>query len=374
MSPRRLIIAAGDACKTETTNQVEHLLALLGGTGHPVEVALVGDGERLRVLRRHADVVVADRFRTRGLGGAARVLGLTRLAGRYKSWRVRRWANRAMDAVWVVVDPRACSFLRHADRPPSTLVGVMLPGDRYKAVDPKDRVLLDTAALWLAATADQIAELREAVDAPVHFVGDLQDPRPGDLLPRDHHRFPRPGDDDARPADPIVLSGRSHLWEEVSHAPELIWALHRRRPDLPIVWLADAGEDEWLARHDLGRLGLPPDAPVRVMRRDGPMPPVRPRIVVRTSYGATDPDLALASALEQIPTIGFDLGDLPAAAGPATPPFAVEALADQVIELLDDEHRARIGERLRDAVQHRHNTRRRLRPLFELVGLPTPEP
>ena len=356
---RRVIVAAGDAAKTEVTNQLDHLVRLLADGRWAVEVALVGDGERLQALRAVAPVLVADHYRTRGLGGIASALGLRRLAGRYKSWRVRRWAAGAVDAAWIIVDPRACSFVRHAPHAPSILVGAWLtPGAHPQDLAPVDRAVLDGAVLWLAAGQDQAAELEAAFDAPVRRVGDLYEP------PRQH--LPH----EATERDPIVVSSRGGLWREISHAVEIVAGLQERRPDVPIAWLADAGEDAWLARHDLAHLGLGADAPVRVVVRDSPIPPVRPLLLVRTSYAATDPDLAVAAALEGIPTLGFDLGDLPEAAGDPAPPFGVEVLLDQVIGLLDDDRRARVGAALQREIERRHDVRQRLAPLYDLLDDP----
>lgn len=358
----RVIIAAGDACKTETTNQIEHLIPLLEAPGRTVEVALVGDGERLRPLRKLTRVVVADRFRTSGLGGVARAVGLHGLAGRYKTWRVRRWSERAMDATWIIVDPRACSFPRHANRPPRAVIGALLaPGLRHRDLEATDRAVLDRARLWFAADETQVEELAAVVDVPVHFVGDLYQP---DHLHPDLHRIP-----DADPtASPVVVSDAGHLWEEVSHAVEVIAGLQARRPDVPIVWLVGSLEDEWLARHDLSRLDLAPGASVEVVRRSSAPLPVRPRFLVRTSYGATDPDLAVDLAFNRVPVIGFDLGDLPADATEPAPPFAVEHLVEQAVALLDDDRRQEAGDRLYAAIRGWHDPVERLEPVLALLA------
>lgn len=358
----RVIIASGDACKTETTNQIEHLIPLLEAPGRTVEVALVGDGERLRPLRRQARVFVADRFRTSGLGGLARAVGLTGLAGRYKSWRVHRWSERAMAATWIIVDPRACSFVRHASTPPQMVIGALLtPGSHHKDLEAPDREVLAAAALWIAADEAQVEELTASVDVPVQFVGDLYLP---DHLHPDRH--PLPPDDPA--GAPIVISDAAHLWEQVSHTVEVIAGVQAERPDVPIHWLVAPGEDEWLARHDLARLGLAPDAPVRIVRRTGPFPPVRPLLLVRASYAATDPDLAVALAFNGIPTVGFDLGDLPVDAGTAAAPFAVEELVRQVIDLLDDDRRREAGDQLHRAIRGWHDPLERLAPVLDLLA------
>lgn len=352
---QRVIIAAGDARRTETTNQLEHLIRLLHQDGFRVEVALVGDGERLASLRRLVPVFVADRFRTRGLGRVMSAVGFGQLASRYKGWRVRRWAALADAAVWIILDPLSCSLVRHGSRMPAVLVGAMLsPGAHLRTIAALDREVLDQADLWLAATEEQAAELAAAVEVPVVFVGDLYEPS---------RHLPSADSGQA----PVVLSGRSGLWEEVSHAVEVIAGLHSRRPDIPIAWLADPGEDAWLARHDLAHLHLTVDAPVEVVLRDGPVPPVRPLLLVRTSYGATDPDLAVAAAFEGIPTIGFDLGDLPHVLGEPVPPFAVEALIDQIIMLLDDGRREQMGLELQSAIERWHDSRQRLQPLYDLL-------
>lgn len=352
----RVVLASSDARKTDLTNQLEHLVDHLLAEGRSVEVALVGDGERLRPLRDRVPVVVADRFRTRGPGLVASLLGFGHAASRYKGWRVRRWALRHTDATWVVLDPLACSFIRHGAAPDALVGALVAPGMHLRDMSEADRTILDAADLWLAASEDQTEELTAAVTVPVQFVGDLFDPG--------RHHLPPPGDGPG----PVVISARSGAWEEVSHAIEVIDALHRRHPNLPIAWLADPGEDEWLARHDLRALDLEPGAPVTVVRRTGAVPPVRPRLLVRTSYAASDPDLAVAAAFEAIPTVGFDLGDLPPVLGEPPAPFDVEALVDQISELLDDEHRQQVGAELHEAMERWHNVRRRLRPLLDLTA------
>lgn len=351
MTGRPVVVVAADARLTDTTRQLEHLLRLLVDAGHAPQVALTGDGERLRPLRALAPVVVVDRWRSRGLGRLPDVVGRRDLAQRYKGYRTRRWAERAAAHPWIVLDPRAASFLRHAPhRPPTVVAGLLGPTDRLGDVAPVDLDAIGDPDLWLAGTRHQADDLLADGRGEVIVTGDLASSRD---LPR------LVAFADVPPA--VVLSAPTPAWSEPAHTLELVALLRRRRPELPLVWLVDRGDDRWLAHHDLDRLGPAATGVTVAVRGEDRI--ARPLLVVRTGYGASDGDLVLAAALVGVPTIGFELGDLPETAEEPIAPFDVEALAARVEELLDPEVREPLGDRLRAALDARH----RLGSLFDLL-------
>ncbi len=292
------------------------------------------------------------------MGRALTLLRPTSEAQAYVSWRVRRYLHGAASHPWIICDPKAAWFLRHTDRrPPAVVAHLADPGTHLASVEAADRPALLDADLWFTVTDGQAAEVRGAgVTVPVHPIGTLWE---------SHRNTPLPPSSGAR--DPVVISTPSGTWEAVSHTVEVIAQLRRRVPGVPVVWLTDPGEDEWLARHDFAHLNLPAGEQVTVRRRDNTSP-LRPKLIVRTGYVASDPDLVLAAAFAQIPTIGFDVGDLPPLGMIAIAPFAVEDLVDRTIELLDEQARQRCGAALADAVRNRLDPHGRLKPLYDLLG------
>ena len=362
----RVTVAAAHAYSHETTTQVFHLVELLADHGYQVEVALVRGGDRLRELRRLVRVDVADKYRSRGFGGLLTLLGRDREAMAYRSWRVRRSTRAPITQPWIVCDTEAAWFLRlHDQRPPALVVHLADPRSQMSATSSGDLMDLTAADMWLTVTESQSAELRmsSTVTGDVVLVGDLWEPQSNIPLP------PATGG-----VAPVVLSPPSGTWLAVSHTVEIVAQLHRKAPDIPLLWLADPGEDEWLARHDLAHLGLDRCESVTTVERASALS-IRPSMIVRTGYVASDPDLVLAAALEQVPTIGFNLGDLPASVVTETAPFAVEDLVEQILRLQDHNERWECGASLAAAVRRRDDPQDRLRPLYAfLESLQGPRP
>ena len=180
--------------------------------------------------------------------------------------------------------------------------------------------------MWLTLTTNQAQEVRgSGVDSAVHAVGSLWEPH------RDRSPLPASG-----PREPVLLSTPSKSWTNPCHAVEIVAALSDRAPDAPLVWLADSAEDQWLANHDLAHLKMRTPSRVRVQLRGTDLRS-RPRMILRTGYQASDPGLVLAAAHAQIPTVGFDLSDLPDCAGNTIAPFGVEQFVDEAVTLLEED-------------------------------------
>lgn len=135
---------------------------------------------------------------------------------------------------------------------------------------------------------------------------------------------------------PLVLSTAPHRWEEIDHLVEFVHLLRTRRPDVPLAVLTDAGDDEWLVRHDLDHLGASAHG-IAVLRREDDTV-IRPGVIIRTGYATSDPDLVRAAAVAGIPTLGFELGDLPGpgfrAKSPRHPSPSSRS-SNRTLELLD---------------------------------------
>ena len=266
-----------------------------------------------------------------------------------------RWAA---EHPWIICDPEASWFLRIAATRPPTIVVDLAGNTELVEVEPIDRPTLLDADLWMTDTEHRAADVRAAgVATPVHPIGVLRGSRPDTPLPSSDGT-----------ADPVVMSTPSGSWEAVSHTAEFVAQFRRCVADVPLVWLADPGEDEWLAQHDLAHLSEGAAERVTVRRRDDTST-LRPRLIVRTGYFPTDPDLVIAAAFEQIPTIGFEVGDLPSSASLAIGPFDVEALVERTVELLDDRARKECGAALVDAVRSHLDPRYQLGPLYDVLGV-----
>ncbi|MBK6671528.1 MAG: hypothetical protein IPG46_18390 [Actinobacteria bacterium] len=210
-------------------------------------------------------------------------------------------------------------------RPPRLIVHLADPGatPRWSAASA------NAPDLWMAITRRQV-ELVDDLDA-IDVIGGLGSTRCRSWA-----------DPAVAGPGPIVLSTPAHRWLAIDHLVEIVDRLLRHHPDLPLLVLADPGEDEWLVRHDLAHLGAEAKARVAVITRED-RPPERPRMIVRTGYVASDPDLVAEAARAGIPTVGFELGDLPESNPKPVPPFEVELLVDQVTSPLDPGPVAAVG-------------------------------
>ncbi len=353
-----IIVAAADAGDLESTSHLVHLVELLTDRGYTVRVALIRGGEYVGKLRRLGHVIIADHARRRGVGGVLTLVGRRREAMGYRAWKGRRFMRWAAEHPWIICDPEASWFLRIAATRPPTIVVDLAGNTELVEVEPIDRPTLLDADLWMTDTEHRAADVRAAgVATPVHPIGVLRGSRPDTPLPSSDGT-----------ADPVVMSTPSGSWEAVSHTAEFVAQFRRCVADVPLVWLADPGEDEWLAQHDLAHLSEGAAERVTVRRRDDTST-LRPRLIVRTGYFPTDPDLVIAAAFEQIPTIGFEVGDLPSSASLAIGPFDVEALVERTVELLDDRARKECGAALVDAVRSHLDPRYQLGPLYDVLGV-----
>lgn len=368
MTGAKVFVAAGDAAGFERTNQLLHLVDLLIDHGYDVHVVLVrGGAERRRIrkrLGRRSKLLVADDWRRRGPGLVLSALGRQREAMAYRAWRMRRSMRSLRADPWILVDPESAWFLKLSDRRPPVVVAHLAdPGLHVQAIPTADRPVLMAADLWLTLTEGQAAEVRAVgVDAPVHAIGDLLQRRGGDDAPWVPH-----------PADPVVLSTPSGGWSAPAHTSEVAVLLHQRAPGAHLVWLVDPGEDAWLAEHDVAQLDEAARAGLELRGRDAAAG-LTPRLIIRTGYAASDPDLVLRAAASKVPTIGFEVGDLPAVPENAIAPFEVEELVDRAVELLDDQQRELSGTALAAAVGAGPGAQERLEPLHELLRAPLEAP
>ncbi|WP_426574237.1 hypothetical protein [Aquihabitans sp. McL0605] len=344
------------------------LLDVLGRHAVVADIVLVGEGGPLAPLRAYGQVTVADRFRRRGLGAVAQLVGARRLASGLKGVRVRQ-ALRARAALpWIVQDPRAAALVRHAPARPTRLAAALgaagaLPSDLV----PADLETLSDADVWLTATDGQRAAIGARSSAPAL----LLDPGAGQVIDR-------PGDGPER--WPVVLLPTPGAWDEVNHTIEVVAHLARHHPDVEVLWVADGAEDRWLAEHDLRHLGTASAVTIvtaaEVARRAF-------RALVLTGYHRTDLPLVHRANAVGAPVLGFRPPDDPTPAGrgrgpadgrarpgaPAVAPFAVEALAQAVDRALADDQfelpRRLMAQRREDRVQ----LARTLAALFETLGI-----
>ncbi|MGI8936844.1 MAG: hypothetical protein ACR2JF_01270 [Iamia sp.] len=350
----RVVVASMDALSGEVFDDLLHLVRFLTTRPLTVEVVLIGDGDRLRDLRREASVTVVDALRRRGPGRIAVAVGRNDLATRIKSHRLRRWVSTRADATWVVHHPRAASILRFAPHPPPVLVASAHGARAFDEARAVDLESLADADLWLATTPAHRDQVANRTGRPALAVGDL-------TTAADVATLPRPG---ATPG-PVTLLPPAGTWSAITHTVEVARLLAARCPQVTLSWIARSPEDRWLARHDIARLGLddrvtlpPPEEWSRV----------RPSLVVRTGYAPGESEVAFAAAFAGVPVIGFDLSDLPDHGVEPLPPFAVEGLVDQAAALLDDpETAAAQGDRLRLATRDRLDLAHRLAPLLALL-------
>lgn len=350
-----VMLAASDGLDQPTTTHVAQLARLLADRGYRPRVALIRGGDRVRELRHDHHVIVADHTERRGIGRLLRAVGRPDAAVAYRARRMRKEMLWAAKHPWIVCSPEAAWFLRLSNaRPPAVIVDLGDPAWSVRDLTDLDQADLADADLWLTATPHQADELRaDGVTAPVRTIGPLRDLQATTTLPTE-----------VGPDDPVVLSTPPGGWEAVAHTVELVVQLTERAPDLPLVWLTDPGEDRWMADHDLAHIGGRDQVTVRTRDETTPL---RPRLIVRTGYLPSDPSLVLAAALEQIPTIGFVVDDLPDLAALAVPPFAVEALADRTLALLDDDRRRVLGTELAGTVRAHLDPHFQLEPLYEVL-------
>lgn len=325
MSPDVLVVVT-DVLSADGRRQVQNLVEHLAEHGHDPEFLLVGSSSDRSTWTGLGPTAVTSELAVRRLDNAARLLWPERAGSRRPTRRLVAYLRRASRLPWIVCDPEALRLLDGSPlRPPRLIVHLAEPGatPRWSAASA------NAPDLWMAITRRQ-AEFIGDLDA-VEVIGGLGSTRCRSWT-----------DPAVAGSGPVVLSTPAHRWIAVDHLVEIVDRLLRHHPDLPLLVLADPGEDEWLVRHDLTHLGAEAKARVTVLTRED-RPPERPRMIVRTGYVASDPDLVAEAARAGIPTVGFELGDLPESNPKPVPPFEVELLVDQVTSLLDPGPVAAVG-------------------------------
>ncbi|MFN8050282.1 MAG: hypothetical protein U0Q22_02495 [Acidimicrobiales bacterium] len=334
--------------------QVRHLVDTLATLGATAEILVVGGvGDPTGWERVGPTVDLDHRFRRR----TATVRRLVRPGEPDRNaptrWR-SRFLRRRGRAAWIACDTTALSLLSSLPIRPSVVVGVL--ADPGAVLRPEATAI--SPDLWLALTARQVGAGQHGAGIEVVQVV-------GSLSPTDIDVLAPP---DGTAAGPVVLSTPPGRWEAVDHMVEVVDRLLMARPGLPLVVLTDPGDDLWLTRHDLAHVAGR-NGEVTAVPRDA-LPRLRPPVIVRTGYVASDPDLVLAAAATGIPIVGFELGDLPELASTAVEPFAVEEMVGRVLAVLDTADGQSVAATFADAARGRGTPEERLQPLLALLDRP----
>lgn len=320
----RLVIAGFDAQPGERFDRMRDLILAVIDLGWEPDVVLVGDGDRLRDLRREVPVTVVDEFRRRGVAAVPHLLGMAKLTRGVKRARLQRWSRARADLPWIIGDPRAAAVLRYVPGAHGPVVGTLLgPGDHLDGLAPADRETLAGAAAWLVGSEEQAEEVAAAALGAAHLTGRLG--RPDPALATDA-------------TWPLLLVPTVGAWSEVNHTTEVVVRLLDRHPSIPIHWLVRNHEDEWLATFDLDQLGLD-DLVTLIWPAESPVE--RYRTVIRTGYGPIEIDRCVEARRAGVPVVAF-AGSGRDGDPRAVPPFDVDALLAEVDRVLPDEDTIRL--------------------------------
>jgi len=320
----RCVIAGFDAQPGERFDRLRDLILAVIDLGWEPDVVLVGDGDRLRDLRREVPVTVVDEFRRRGIAAVPHLLGMAKATRGLKRARLQRWSRVRADLPWIVGDPRAAAMLRYVGGAHGPVVGALLAGaDHPDALAPRDRETLAPAAAWLVGSDEQAEAVAAAGFGPALVTGRLGRPDPS--LATDS-------------TWPLLLVPTIGAWSEVNHTTEVVVRLLERHPSIPIHWLVRNHEDQWLAHFDLDQLGLD-DIVTLIWPAESPVE--RYRTVIRTGYGPVEIDRCVEARRAGVPVVAF-AGSGRDRDPRAVPPFDVDGLLAEVDRVLPDEDTIRL--------------------------------
>jgi hypothetical protein len=315
-----VVIVGFDATAGASTDALLDLVHVLQRVGCAPRILLVGDGERLRDLRRSAPVTVINHFRWRGLAIVPSLLRQDEISRALKGRRLRRWMRRRSGLPWIIQDPAAASVLRFGSPPPQAIGVCLPPGTAIAELPEPQRALLADATVWLGGDRSQLTDIEALEPREIILLDEL------DLA--DAHDVVERGDPSTWP---VLLVPTPGAWEEINHTDEVAAHLATAHPDVRTLWLVSGPEDRWLAEHDLEARGLTRTVEL-VTHEEVEHRPLR--ALVRTGYGPAHQDLLRQTRARGLTTISLGSGEEPGDL--RVPPLAIDELLRTLDHALSD--------------------------------------